>query len=46
MFVPCSSIFPTGATPYQKATLISSVMLIDFLYFEKRKQRQNQGGQF
>ena len=25
------SIFPEGATPYQKATLISAVMLIDFL---------------
>lgn len=33
-------IFPEGATPYQKATLISAVMLIDFLYFEKRKPNQ------
>ena len=34
-------IFPEGATAYQKATLLSAVMLVDFLYFEKRKQNNN-----
>ena len=45
--VPCACVraairFPAGATWQQKATLINTAILIDFLFFE-RKNNNNSG---
>jgi len=36
--------FPAGATWFQKATMINTVILMDFLWFERQNNNNNNGG--